>query len=216
MRLVGALTGVFAMSQVASAQPSALSDDTRIDRLTDEIVKMIPLGPELDALAAADPRWPLQSIAPEDVKPEWLSCARESLSTRGYREYRRAETAEYANEYPDRVDSDLAVLSAGAAEVFAELARQGIEAGKKNQDVSDPKALVLEVLKKSDPQRRNAFIAFASGEEHTLLRRFVGVESTHGKVQSGQTFGDGLVQRLMEATMKRCRIPDSLRRPTQG
>lgn len=215
MRWAGLLIGALAISQAAAEQPSALPSDPRIDRLTDEIVKMIPLGPELDALAAADPRWPLQSVAPEQVKPEWLSCARESLSTRGYREYRRAETAEYANEYPDQVDADLAVLSTGAADVFSELARRGIEAGKKSQDVSDPKALVLEVLNKSDPRRRDAFVAFASGEQHALLRRFVGVESTRGKVQPGQAFGDGLVERLMEATMKRCQIPDSLRRTAQ-
>lgn len=216
MRFVGLLLGALAMSHAWAVEPAVVSDDVRIDRLTDEVVKMIPLGPQLDALAAADPRWPLQSMAPEDIRPQWLSCARDALSARGYRDFKRAEMAEYANAYPELVDANLAVLSNGAAEVFSQLASRGLDAGMKNQDVSDPQAIVRQVLENASPRQRDAFVAFASGDEHMLLRRLVGIDATYGKLQGGQILGRSIVQELMESTMKRCQIAQPLHRPAQG
>ena len=208
MRWAGLLIGALAICQAAAAESSATFEAARNDRLADLIVRMIPLGPQFDAVAAADPRWPLQSIAAEDLQPQWLSCARETLSTRGYREFRRAEMAEYAKTYPELVDADLAVLSAGAADVFAKLADLAIEAGKKNPGATDSKALLQQVIATTNPRQHEAFTAFVSRDEHQLLRRLTGIESVYGNFPNAKAlFGDGIVQGVMREALQRCHIP---------
>lgn len=218
MRWAGLLIGALAMSQAAAVEPSAASEAARNDRLADLIVRMIPLGPQFDAAAAADPRWPLQSIAAEDLKPQWLSCAREKLSTRGYREFRRAEMADYAKTYPQLVDADLAVLSAGAADVFAKLSDLAIEAGKKHPGASDSKVLLQQVIATTDPRQHEAVTAFVSRDEHQLLRRLTGIESVYGNFPNAkELFGDGIVQGVMREAVESCQIPKYLfSRPASG
>lgn len=99
-------------------------DDARIDRLTDLVAEMIPVGKIMELVAASDPEWPMQD-APDAVNATQLACLRAELGDPAYRRWKRTEIADYIRRNPENVDRQIATLEAGASKYFGRYAMVG-------------------------------------------------------------------------------------------
>src|SRR5690606_29413690 len=103
----------------AFAQPAPVGE-AYVDRMTDAMVQLLPLGQVFEMFASQDESWPMQA-RPDAVTPEQLACLRTELSRDGFRRAKRRQVAEYASTHPERMQDEVRLLEDGAAEVLGRL-----------------------------------------------------------------------------------------------
>jgi hypothetical protein len=188
-------------------EPSVPSRD--VDRLTDAVVAMLPIGKLFDEQAAADPTWPLQEA--KGITPQQLACARSELSTEGYRRTKRAEVGQYAKDHPSHLRADIDVLEGGAAFVFSKLMQAGVDKAKAQSDAPiDPAAVLAGVTN----EQVLAFVTFGNDPQYADLRRLTGLGDALSAGQSegesesrGKQVGATIASRLMIQAMGTCNVP---------
>lgn len=198
------LAALFALAPVASA------DEARIERLTDLVVRAIPMGQIFETLALADPAWPMQE-KPDAVSKAQLGCLRAELSPSGYRRSKRAEVAEYFAANPSRFDQDIRILEQGAATLMNKMMIAGVEQERTGKAV-DEAALLAE----STPEQLMAFMSFMTAPDYAPLRALAGFgnafnasASAEENEASGEAAGSDMATRVMLGAMSTCDVPVS-------
>jgi TonB family protein len=100
---------------------TAQSVDSKLIRLHDLIVEIVPIGSAMESMATTSEYWPLKS-APSSPSQSF-SCLRSKLTASEYSRNVRDRVASYAKAYPDRINGDLKALEKGAGvlkQLFAE------------------------------------------------------------------------------------------------
>lgn len=187
------------------------AEDPRVDRLTDLVVRAIPLGEVFDALARDMPAWPMQD-KPDAVGPGKLACLRAELSSAGYRRAVRKTVVDYTAEHAARVDGDIALLDGGAAMIMNKLMIAGAEQERTGVP-TDENALLAD----STPEQLQAFMDFMTGADYVPLRRLAGVgeafdaqASAEENEAGGEAAGADLATRAMLRAMGDCDVPSSV------
>jgi hypothetical protein len=194
-----------ALSGAAMAQGQQASQS---ERMTDAIVRMIPLGPIFEEAARGDPNWPMQE-KPGAVSDAQLACMRAELSEAGYRRSKRAEVEAYAQSNPSRMAAELRLLESGAAELFGKLVAAGADSARAGIEV-DTDA----VLKSASPEQFLSFMTLMSDPNHAELRKLTGVGDALGISKSadenkdaGEQLGASLAVQHMIKSMGTCKVP---------
>jgi hypothetical protein len=197
---------VLAAGPVAAVPPPSF--EAIVDRLTDQIVVLIPFGKIFDGVAAADPAWPAQDMR-DEVSSEQLLCLREELSSSGYRRYTRVRVAEYAKANRERIGGEIAVLEGGASEVFGKLIAAGAEA-ERTGTTANPET----VLAGTSQEKLAAFISFFNDEQYAGLRELAGVGNSLGQGATpeenetqGEAVGQALTVTIILGAMQTCGVP---------
>jgi hypothetical protein len=187
---------------------SGTDADQKVERLTDAVVRMLPLGAIFDGVAAKEPTWPMLD-KPDAVTPGQLACLRNALSSAGYRRSRREDVAAYVAANPSRIDGDLKLLEGGAATIFGQLVSAGAEQTG-NGPARDPR----EVLKSATSEQALAFITLFSDPNYAGLRKLSGVgdalnlaKSAEENEASGKQLGASLAAQQMMKAAGTCAIP---------
>lgn len=154
----------YALAPAARAADKVGSvDDAIVDRLTDAMVRMLPVGAIMDEVAAKDPVWPLGEKSGK-VDASQLACLRKELSSAGYRRFMRGESLAYATRNEATLDGDVKLAEA-AAPILG-----GIVAASMGGKDVDSKA----ELAKLSADEMLAFLSFAYAPEHAGLRQLSG------------------------------------------
>ena len=183
-----------------------------VDRLTDAVVLMFPIGRVFEQQAAADPTWPMKEKV-DNVTPQQLACTRAELSNEGYRRVRRAEIEKYAQEHPSRLRDDVELLESGAARVFGKLVQAGIDKASSDDPTPiDPN----EVFKGVSNEEILSMVTLANDPKYTELREVIGIGDALRANQSGseaeskgEALGASITARLMIQAMGKCDVPPS-------
>jgi hypothetical protein len=195
--------------------PIAIAPDVQpapadIDRLTDAVLAMMPIGKLFDEEAAADPAWPLQGSV-KNVTPDQLACTRSELSTPGYRRSKRAEIEQYAKAHPSHVHADITLLESGASLVFGRLMQAGVDKAKAHSEEPIDPAKALEGVTN---EQVLSFITFTNDPDYADLRRVIGMgdalSAANAQDESenkGRQVGATIAARLMIQAMGTCHVP---------
>lgn len=209
-RIASPLFFAMALALLSPAAMGRQPSDAQVDRLTDILVDMLPLGPVLDEAQRVDVQWPLKESA-GSVKPGQLACMRKELSSEGYRRSKRNLVLAYAQANSSRLDNDIKLLTDGAAPLFGNLVAGGIAAGQKGTEF-DPK----EAMKSATPEQFLSFMTFMIEPKHAPLRELSGIgdafnptHSTQENEKAGEGLGASLVIKLMVGAMSTCDVPPS-------
>lgn len=138
-------------------------DDAIVDRLTDAMVRMLPVGTIMDDVAAKDPAWPVGEKAGK-VEGSQIACLRKELSSAGYRQFMRGESLAYATRNEATLDEDVKLAEA-AAPILG-----GIVAASMGGKDVDSKA----ELAKLSADEMLAFLSFAYDPKYAGLRQLSG------------------------------------------
>lgn len=189
---------------------TAIAQDDKVDRLTDSLVEMLPMGKIFDRASAENPAWPMQE-KPDAVTPEQLACVRQALSTPGYRRAKRVEVEDYAKAHPSRVEDELRLLESGASALMGKLVMGGAESTWSNKPFDQN-----EVLKAATSEQVLAFMTFISDPNYAELRKLSGMgdvlspqKSRAENEQSGEQLGFSLGAQQMLKAMGTCKVPPS-------
>lgn len=201
------IAGALLSMPAHAAAPTNAGQDAKIERLTDLMVELVPMGRIFDMLAKDDPKWPMQD-KPDAVTPAQLSCLRSELSNTGYRRAKRKDVAEYVAANPSRVDDELKLLESGAAAVMGRLMIAGAEGERTGVKVSEQ-----EVLGSATPEQLGSFMAFMSAPDHAGLRKLSGLgnafstdKSSEENEQNGEAAGQNLATQVMLRAMGACEV----------
>lgn len=191
---------------VPNAMAATLSDNARVDRLTDLIVEMVPFGKMFDMAAAENPKWPVQDN-PESVTADQLGCLRRELSDEGYRRARRVEVAAYAATRGSKLDQDIEVLEKGASTMMGKAMLSGAESKRNGQEI-DAKALFAG----AHPEQLLSFLTFANDEKFAPLRELSGIGETiatgaDDAEARGKKRGAMMAAKYMLQAMSACDVP---------
>ena len=186
---------------------TAQTHEQRVDRLTDSMVVLMPFGTIFESVAAADPTWPAMERA-DEISARQLVCLRGELSAAGYRRYARGMVQAYADANPERLDSDIALVESGVAEMFGKLVLAGAE-GERTGVQADPE----QILAGYSPAQLEAFMTFFSAQEHAGLRELAGLgnqlstaKSAEENEAAGEQLGSALASKLMVRAMETCDV----------
>lgn len=211
VRLCFAALLVFAALATAEAAESGVSAASTAARMTDLQVRMMPFGAIFDALAKADPDWPMQE-KPDAVTPKQLGCLRDELSTSGYRRYKLAQVEAYIATNPSRVDAEIALLEQGAADLFGKLVAAGAESERSGVE-TDPSI----ILKDATPEQMLSFVTFFSDPNHAELRKLSGLgdalsidKSAEENESAGEKVGSTITMQIMLTAMSTCKVPTTV------
>jgi hypothetical protein len=201
------LTSLLGFSAIA-AEPS----EADIDRLTDLVVKAMPMGIVFDDAMAKDPNWPLEDKA-KNLTADQLACVRGELSAVGYRKGKRAEVVKYAQEHPANVERDIELLSAGAAELFSRFVLAGA-----NQAAGGGSADVDAIISKASAAEGMSLVQLTTGAQYAELRTLIGFgamfdepPADSSKMQKrGEDQGMQLGAMLMIKAVGACNLPLSV------
>lgn len=138
-------------------------DDATVDRLTDAMVRMLPVGAIIDEVAAKDPAWPVGEKS-DKVDATQIACLRKELSSEGYRRFMRGESLAYATRNEATLDEDVKLAEA-AAPILG-----GIVAASIGGKDVDSKA----ELAKLSADEMLAFLSFAYDPKYAGLRQLSG------------------------------------------
>ena len=203
MRLIAALI----LSAAASLATAQSNNAVQVDRFTELVVEMMPIGEIFETLAATDPNWPMQHN-PSLVDKGELACLRDELSREGHRRGKRREVVRYLAENPDRAAADQAILERGAAKAFGLLVREGAEAERKGT-VPD-EAAILAQLTETEAQ---AMLSVVSEPGYAPLRKLAGIgnamdvtKSAEENEEAGREVGADLASRLIFKAVDDCGI----------
>ena len=194
--------GVFA-APLALAQ----SGGDRVSRLTDLVVRTVPMGRVFEMLAADSPDWPMQD-RPGAVTAGQLACLRDELSPDGYRRMKRTEVVAYVAENAGQVEADIAVLEAGGARMMSQLMLAGVEQERTGVPVDQD-----EILGQASPAELEAFMQMMTGEEQARLRGLLGIGNAFDAARSaeenesaGEQAGGDLATRIMLKALATCDV----------
>ena len=203
MRLLAALI----LAVAASLAPAHANDAARVDRFTDLVVEMMPIGEIFETLAGLDPNWPMQHN-PSLVDKGELACLRDELSRQGHRRSKRREVVRYLADDPARAAADLAILERGAAKAFGLLVREGAEAERKG--TAPDEAAILAQLSETEAQ---AMLSVISEPEFASLRRLAGIgnamdatKTAEENEAAGREVGADLATRMIYKAVDDCGI----------
>lgn len=210
-RLCFAALLVFAALGTAKAAEGGAAVASSAARMTDLQVRMMPFGAIFDALANADQDWPMQEN-PDAVTPKQLGCMRDELSTPGYRRYKMAQVEAYIAANPSRVDSEIALLEQGAADLFGKLVAAGAESERTGVE-ADPAV----VLKDASPEQMLSFVTFFSDPNYAELRKLSGLgdalsidKSAEENESAGEKVGSTITMQIMLTAMSTCKVPTTV------
>lgn len=200
-----------AASLVLAAGPLAATPtagaEARIDRLTDALVELMPIGRIFENVAASEPAWPVQDML-DQVSATELVCLRGELSTPGFRRLTRARVVQYAEANPARLDEDIALLAKGASELHGRLIMAGFE-GERAGVAVDPEA----VLAGATEEQLGSFLSFSTDVRYQGLREIVGVRTLvvpgatrEESEKAGEEMGVDLTRMLMTGALETCGV----------
>jgi len=196
---------VLAAGSALAASPA--EGDARVERMTDAMVQLVPLGRVFDTLAVADPVWPSQGME-DQISVAELRCARDELSSAGYRRYVRNRVQEHVQAHPERFDLEIETLEGGAAELFGKLIIAGAEGERTGVEV-DPEV----VLEGATADQMVAFMTFFSDPEFAGLRKLAGIGESLGQAKdaessekAGEQAGNDLAATVMLNALQACGI----------
>lgn len=190
-----------------AASEAAAVDQAKVDRLTDLVIEMAPIGDILDIIAGSDPKWPMQD-APQAVTAPQLACLRSELNSGAYRRQKREEVARYVGQYPLRIDAEIDMLGKGAAKYAGQLVLAGA-----NSEIQGKQAEAIDILKVATPGEMRSFIEVVNSREYAPLREMSGMGAIleAGRAQAGGKDDDagisGLLVQLMLRAMDTCEVP---------
>ncbi len=202
-----ALLGVnFLGMPPASAQANA----AKVERLTDLVVELMPIGTIFEDMAKADPQWPLPE-AQKRIDATQRSCLRGELNQAGYRRMKRVDVAAYAAANPSRLDDDIRVLEGGSARLMNRLVLAGAEAERTGVP-ADEQA----ILSAASIEQVGSFMSLMQSPNYTGLRRLAGLgnafdanKSKEENEAAGEDIGADLATQAMFKAMSTCKIPAS-------
>ena len=201
---------VGALLALAGALQAGTPDNAQVERMTDALVKMLPMGEIFEGAAAKDPKWPLQA-KPEAVTAEQLACVRGELSVDGFRRSRLAEVRAYAAANPSRLDAELKLLESGAAELFGKMINAGAA-----QAAGGPQATAEAILADATSDQVLSFVTFVSDPSYADLRKLSGfgdalniTKSESENEKAGHQLGASLAAQQMIKAMGTCKVPPS-------
>ena len=185
---------------LALASMPAFASTAQVERLTDLVTQMLPMGRIFDLAATSSPQWPVVG-AEDKVTVGQLGCLRGELSSAGYRRVVRARVQEYVANHAARIPGEIELLEQGAAVLFGKLVMAGAE-GETTGNAPDPDAM----LAAATPAELASFEAFFTGAEYAGLRKVVGVGealSTEKTVEDNEAAGEQLGTDFASAFMRR-------------
>ena len=191
--------------QAQQAQPA-----DQIERLTDRLVEMMPIGKIFDMAAAENPLWPMAE-RPNALDAKQLECVRGELSSTGYRRSKRAEVEAYAKSHTSRVADDLKLLEAGAASLMGKLVIGGATAAQTGKAFDEH-----EVLASATTEQALSFMKFVTDPNFAELRKLSGMgdaldptRSSTENEKAGHQLGMSLGAQHVIKAMGACSIPPS-------
>ena len=194
----------------SGALHAADAPDARVQRMTDAVVKMLPMGAIFEDAAAKNPKWPMQE-KPDGVTPEQLACIRGELSVAGFRRSRMAEVENYAKANPSRLDAEIKLLESGAADLFGKIIAAGAAKAGGGPEVS-PEA----ILGEATSEQVLSFVTFISDPNYAELHKLSGfgdalniTKSQSENEKSGSQLGASLAAQQMIKAMGTCKVPPS-------
>ena len=175
---------------------------TPTQRFANAYVELLPVGALMQHAAAQDPRWPLGDKAAL-VSPAQLACMRQAMSPAGIESAQRKLAQAYAEDHPDTLADDLAVLEGGAARLIGQAMREG------------GKLPARQPVRAASAQESRALIAFANEARYADLRQATGLTQLAGgeatpTPQRGQDIGRALTVKFLTDAFLRCHIPVKL------
>lgn len=193
----------------AAASEAVAVDDAKVDRLTDLVVEMTPIGKVLELVAGVDPKWPMQD-SPDAVTDTQLACLRTEMNGDAYRRHKRREVADYVAKYPLRVDTEIEALGQGAAKYSGQLVLAGARS-----EVSGGEVNVAGILAEATPGEMRAFLEVVNGSDYQALRELSGMNAIldAGKAKPNDEHAAtglaSLMVPLMLRAMDTCKVPMS-------
>lgn len=189
---------------------SADGGAVQAQRMTDALVKMLPMGEIFEDAAAKNPKWPMQD-KPGALTQEQLACVRGELSADGFRRSRLADVQAYAKANPSRMDAEIGLLESGAAELFGKIISAGASRAGGGAEVT-PDA----ILGASTSAQVLSFVTFVSDPNYADLRKLSGfgdvlniTKSAAENEKSGYQLGASLAAQQMIKAMGTCKVPPS-------
>lgn len=180
----------------------------KVDRMTDALVELMPMGKIFDLAAADDPTWPMLEKA-EAFSGDEITCVRRELSSAGYRRQKRLEAEVYVMANASRIDEDLRLLEEGAATLMGRLVMGGANAARAGVAFDE-----TEVLKTATNQQALAFMKFMTDPGYTDLRSVSGIgdamnaeNSKSENEKAGEELGYSLGAQAVIKSMETCKIP---------
>lgn len=187
---------------------TAPADEAHVDRMTDSMVQLLPLGQVFEMFASQDPSWPMQA-RPDAVTPGQLSCLRTELSREGFRRAKRRQVAEYAAAHPERMQDEVRLLEEGAAEVLGRLVNAGV-----NDMATGQAPDVDAVIKGATEQQMAAATRFVEDPALAPLRELSGIGEVFNtnlppdeQAAAGERLGANVARRFMLAATRTCQVP---------
>lgn len=187
---------------------TAPADEAHVDRMTDSMVQLLPLGQVFEMFASQDPSWPMQA-RPDAVTPEQLSCLRTELSQEGFRRAKRRQVAEYAAAHPERMPDEVRLLEEGAAEVLGRLVNAGV-----NDMATGQAPDVDAVIKGATEQQMVAATRFVEDPALAPLRELSGIGEVFNtdlppseQAAAGERLGANVARQFMLAATRTCQVP---------
>lgn len=185
----------------------AVAHAGNVDKLTDLIVMLMPLGKIFESIAVENPAWPFQD-QPERATKSQLSCLRSELSAEGFRRLKRKEVEVYAASHPDTIESDILLLESGVAELFGRLVMAGADSERTGVPVDSDA-----ILKSASTAQVDAFTLFFSEPKLAELRKLGGVgnmlssEKTKDENEAaGEQLGQDMASKFISTSMKTCEV----------
>lgn len=203
--------GLAFAADVADAPSDMTQQEAQVDRLTDLLVRAIPLGTMFETMAEADPNWPMQE-KPKAVTADQLGCLRRELSTVGYRRAKREDAVAYVRQHPSTLEQDLRVLEEGAAMMMGKLMLAGVEQERTGVPVD-----VSALMGQASPDELAAFMSFMTSPDYAPLRRLAGIgnafdhkHTAEENKNAGEAVGADLATKAILKAMGRCQVPSSV------
>ena len=188
----------------------AQANAVKVERLTDLVVELMPLGAIFEDLAKTDPQWPL-SDNQKAISASQRGCMRGELNQAGYRRMKRVDVAEYAVANPSRLDADIRVLEGGAARLMNRLVLAGADAERTGVP-ADEQA----ILSSASIEQIGSFMSLMQSPDYAGLRRMAGLgnafdakKSKEENEAAGEDIGADLATQAMFKAMAICKIPAS-------
>ena len=186
-------TASFAQETAPAAAASYTPSD--IDRLTDLVLLMMPLGEVLETELAKAPEWN------KEFSKEQAACLQAELSNDGYRRYKRVAVEAYAAEHPERMKKDVELLGAGAASAFNRMMKAGVDAARENKEPD-----VAQIMAELSADELRSFMALLDAENKPLLQMIGVDEALSGDEDKGEAVGERLVSEFVADRATYCHV----------
>lgn len=209
MKIVVAASAIaLALVFGASTSQAQVQEQEGAGRLSELVVRAMPIGDIFQSFIDADERWPLNERASR-LEPAQLGCVRQRLSTAGFREQRHTEALAFAKRHPELIGPSVRVLEEGGADLFSALVRAGAEQSRTGRKVDFNR-----VAADFRPTQLAAFVELTSDEKHRALRELIGIDDAvsiqHSPDQNkerGRNKGMVMGVKLMLGAMEHCKVP---------